>query len=116
MVFRLAPADRQREMAPVDRILSAARHLRDAKALTPDTDPEDHYHSIVQWAIWSDQEKFDERAFATAFTAYTRKNVVAGGHRWSREVEQAVRDIVPGRWRDISKVLNEARKPPPERP
>jgi hypothetical protein len=114
-VFRLAPVERQRELQSVNRLLRAAHRLREAKALNPDTDPEDHYHSIVQWAIWAHAERFDERAFASAFTAYTRKNVSAAGHRWSREVEDAVREIVPNRWRDISRVLNEAQQHAPAR-
>jgi hypothetical protein len=112
MVYRLAPADAQAKNAPLSRVLRAAKRLRDGKALNPDTDPDDYFHSVVQWAIWTEQEKFDQRAFAAAFTAYTRKNIVSGGERWTRDLEDAVRGIASDRWRDVSRIVDEARKEP----
>jgi hypothetical protein len=114
VVYRVASADAQAKNAPVSRVLQAAQRLRDRKALTPDTDPDEYYHSIVQWAIWTTQEKFDRRAFDAAFVTHARKNVVGAGERWSREIEDAVKEIAPHRWRDVSKVVDEARKDSPK--
>jgi hypothetical protein len=110
MVFRVAPAATQSTSEPLARIVDTALRLRDQKALNPDIDPDDYYHSVVQWAIWTEQEKFDQRAFVAAFTAYTRKNVESGKQRWTRDLEEAVREIATDRWRDVSRIVDEARK------
>jgi hypothetical protein len=115
-VFRVASGATQSAAEPIARVVDTAVRLRDQKALHPDTDPDDYYHSVVQWAIWTEQEKFDQRAFAAAFAAYTRKNVVAGGQKWTREIEDAVREIAADRWRDVSRIVDEARKTSLARP
>jgi hypothetical protein len=114
MVYRIASASAQAQNAPVSRVLQAAQRLRDRKALTPDTDPDEYYHSVVQWAIWTTQEKFDRRAFDAAFITHARKNVVGAGEKWTREIEDAVKEIAPHRWRDVSKIVDEARKDSPK--
>jgi hypothetical protein len=40
----------------------------------------------------------------------TKKNVVDLKKPWSKALEQAVRSAIPNRWRDITMVLDEARK------
>lgn len=108
-VFRLAVPGVRARYAPLERVVESARRLRVQKALSPDTDPDDYYHSIVQWAIWADQERFDEKAFAAAFAAYTKKNVIAAGAKWTRDMDAAVAEIVPNRWRDISRIVQNGR-------
>jgi hypothetical protein len=108
MVFRMARPGAKARYGPTARVLASARRLRDQKALTPDVDPDDYQHSIVQWAIWAQQERFDEKAFAVAFAAYTKKNVLAAGAKWTREMDAAVAEIVPNRWRDISRIVEAA--------
>jgi hypothetical protein len=110
-VFRLAAPGPRARFARVAAVVDAARRLRDEKALTPDIDPDDYQHSIVQWAIWAQQERFDEKAFTAAFAAYTKKNVVASGAKWSREMDAAVAEIAPNRWRDISRIVQAAGAP-----
>jgi len=34
--------------------------------------------------------------------------VVAGGRQWTKEFEAAARGIIPNRWQDVTRVLEEA--------
>ncbi len=61
--------------------------------------------------FWTREQGFDEAAFSRAFVDHSRKNIVAGGHRWTRELQQAVEAIAPGRWRDVQAVLAQAQAP-----
>jgi hypothetical protein len=90
------------------RVLDAAARLRDAGRLVPDGDPESYFHSIRQWSIWTLTESLDEARFGEAFVAQARKNFEAADQAWSGEIEQAVRQLVPGRWRDVLQVLETA--------
>jgi hypothetical protein len=108
MVFRLAPAEAQARNAPASRAMRAARGLNDRKAFKPDTDPEEYFHSIVQWSIWTLEQKLDERSFSRGFVDHVRKRVIAGGQRWTSEIEKAVVALVPARWQAIQLVLREA--------
>lgn len=90
------------------RVIDAATRLREAGRLMPDSDPESYFHSIRQWAIWTLTESLDETRFAEEFVAHARKNFEASDQTWSGEIEQAVRQLVPGRWRDVLKVLEAA--------
>jgi hypothetical protein len=87
------------------RVLDAAARLRDAGRLVPDSDPESYFHSIRQWSIWTLTESLDEARFAESFVAHTRKNFEASDQAWSEAIEQAVRELAPGRWADIQRVL-----------
>jgi hypothetical protein len=109
MVFRLAPAEAQARNAPASRAMRAAKGLNDRKAFKPDTDPEEYFHSIVQWSIWTLEQKLDERGFTRGFVDLVRKRVVAGGQRWTSEIEKAVVALAPARWLAIQDVLREAR-------
>jgi hypothetical protein len=105
MVFRIAPAEAQRAFAPVQRVLAAARHLRDAGALSPDSDPVAYFHSIRQWAVWTREQGFDEGKYAHAFVEHTRKNLESAGGKWKGEMKKVLLRVVPGRWRDIQRIL-----------
>jgi hypothetical protein len=109
-VYRVAGIDKQRQAGPVPFILEASRRLREANGLHPDSDPREYFHSIRQWAIWTTEQRFDEQSFAAALLEHTKKNVIAAGRQWTKPIETAARGIVPGRWRDVGLVLQEARR------
>jgi hypothetical protein len=108
-IFRLAPRAAQDQFGPVRRVLQAAARVRDRGELNPDGDPNLYFHSVRQWAIWTVEQRFNERTFADALLEYTKKNVTAAGRRWTKEIETAARSIIPNRWRDVQRVLAEAR-------
>jgi hypothetical protein len=107
-VFRVAPAEKQARYAPMRRALDAARRLRDAGGLHPDSDPEGYYHSIRQWAVWTVEKGFDRDGFLGAFVERTEENFRDAGQPWSEEVAAAVRSFGEGRWSDIQAILEEA--------
>jgi hypothetical protein len=117
MMFQLARAATEEGLAPILRIFEATKALRDAGKLRPPAgDPSDaaeYFHAVRQWAIWTHEQGFDEAAFSRAFVDHARKNIVAGGDRWSRELQQALEAITPGRWKDVQAVLRQAQAPRP---
>jgi hypothetical protein len=104
-LFRIAGKELQERFEPARQVLDVVNDLKRAGLLNPDSDPEDYYHSIVQWSLWSMQERFDQAGFASAFVEHTRKNLTESGTQWTPEVGKLVRDLVPNRWSDIRKVL-----------
>jgi hypothetical protein len=111
-VFRVAPAEKQARYAPMRRALDAARRLRDAGQLHPDSDPEGYYHSIRQWAVWTVEKGFDQDGFLGAFVERTEENFRDAGQPWSAEVAAAVRSYGEGRWTDIRAILDAAEATP----
>lgn len=107
-LFRIAPPEVQKKFASMRSILDASRKLREAGVLTPDSDPKTYFHAIRQWAIWTKAQKFTLDSFGKAFVEHTKKNVQTAGRPWTQQLEQALLGVVPGRWRDITRVLAEA--------
>lgn len=107
-IFRVAAPELQQQFAPMRYIADASRVLRDGGGLSPDSNPDAYFHSIRQWAIWTRQEAFDGDGFATAFVERTKKNLEALKQPWTEVLDRTVRAAVPGRWGDISRVLQEA--------
>ncbi len=121
-VFQVAGSELQKQFEPARRILGASRALFEAGQLSPDSDPLDYFHSIRQWAIWSEEQGFEEAAFAEAFVNHTKDNVAANNLEWTNEIEESVRQLTSNRFGDVQKVLTEAGltarqagMPPPER-
>lgn len=108
VVYRIASADAQRRAAAARDILAASQHLRVNGGIHPDSDPDDYFHSIRQWALWTHREGFDQAGFVKAFGDHTRKNFAAARRPWTAAVEQGLRQVLPGRWQDIQAILREA--------
>ncbi len=109
-LFRIASQARQRTAGTLRGILDASARLQAAAALHPDGNPESYFHAVRQWAIWVDERKLGRGQFETEFLKHAQKNFAAAGQPWNREVEQAVRAVLPNRWQDISAVLQEAER------
>ena len=109
-LFMLASAGKQGRFAPVRAILRAGEDLADAGQLHPEpgSDPQQYYHSIRQWAIWTHERSYDEAAFTEAFVAHTRNNIDAAGFEWTAEVEAQVRGWAPNRFQDLTNLLTAA--------
>jgi hypothetical protein len=111
-IFRIAPAPMQQRFASARRLLRAAKRVRDMGRLTPDTrDAAAYFHSIAQWAIWTEREGFRFDSFEKAFVAHTRKNVEAAGQSWSKRAEEVVANAAKHRWTDITEILRVAAPP-----
>jgi hypothetical protein len=106
-IFRLAPQAVQNAHAAFARLMHASRQVRDQ--LRPDSDPDEYFHAIRQWAVWSVEEEIaDEAAFTRAVIEQSKKNLAATGGRWAREIEDAIRGLTPHRWHDVRQVLTAA--------
>jgi hypothetical protein len=111
-VYRLAPSAAHGRFRTISRVMSASERLRLAGRLVPDTDPDDYFHSIRQWAVWVDVQGIrTETEFGRALIADARKSIAAAGERWTREIEDGVRAATSNRWQDVSQILALARRP-----
>jgi hypothetical protein len=106
--YRVAPAAVQKKYAPVRNVLKAARKIAQDGLLHPDSDPKSYLQFVKQYAVWTKIENWTPEKFADAFLDRTKKNFAALKRNWTKEVEQAVRSVIPGRWRDIQAVLQQA--------
>jgi hypothetical protein len=113
-IYRIADRAIQRSGTPVSAILDAGRLLQDLGGLHPDTDPEDYFHSIRQWAIWVDVEGLDREAFEREFVEHVRRTFEAADHEWTPDVERRLKEFIPNRWSDVTAVLEVAGRPQPD--
>lgn len=102
-LYRIAPPAVQAEFGPMKTLIQASSSVSDQ--LNPDSEPAAYEHSILQWAVWTNERNLDQAGFESAFVDHTRKNVEAGGQEWLPEWEQQVRDLSLNRWEDINVVL-----------
>lgn len=107
-VLRFAGPEVQKRFAPMKAIMSAANRLTANGALKPDSNPASYADSIKQWALWTVEQKFNDRKFGEAFLGHTKKNVEGAGQKWTRQIEDVVRQRIPNRWQDIVQVLTTA--------
>ena len=108
-VFRLADRRLADKHSRLRHIVAATRRMQHYGLLPPDGgDARAYFHSIRQWAIWTQEQLFDERRFADAFVQHTRKNAEQAGRQWTDAFDKAARSLVPGRWRAVQFALNEA--------
>ena len=108
MQYRIAPQAIQQTYAPAKPVLRAGRELAAAGKLHPDSDPKAYVDSIRQYALWTRLEGWDQKRFGDMFVERTKKNAEALHVKWTPQMENALRGAVPGRWNDISQVLQRA--------
>jgi hypothetical protein len=114
-IFKLASPELQQRFAPMRNIMDASRRVQQLGQLRPDSEPNGYFHSIRQWAMWTVEQKFNDRSFADAFVEHTRKAVVAAKRPWNGEADKVVRSAAPNRWADIQKILSAASQLAPAR-
>jgi hypothetical protein len=113
-MFHVVDAATQRKYSAARDILHASRQLQASNQLQPDSEPQDYYHAIRQWAIWVEEQHFTTRAqYAQAFVERTKKNVVAVKQQWTKEMEDTLNQLAPHRWDEIVMILRVAGHPVP---
>ena len=110
MVFSIAPADVQQQYAPAHDVFRAAWALNKRGLIKPTGNPAAYYHSIRQWAWWTQEQRFTQETFTSAMLEYTKKNLANAKQPWTKEAEAYVRATAPKRWADIISVLRLAEK------
>ncbi|MGD0404766.1 MAG: hypothetical protein ABSB66_16400 [Candidatus Acidiferrales bacterium] len=107
-LFRVASPEIQEQYKPVRAVIRAGRELSEAGKFHPDSDPKAYADSIRQYALWTKLEGWDQQKFADNFVERTKKNAEALHMKWTQQMESALRNVVPGRWKDITQVLQRA--------
>jgi hypothetical protein len=110
MLYRIAPQPTQDRYKPILSVLHAGRMLAASGKLHPDSDPAEYADAIRQYALWSRLENWGEQEFTNEFLEHTKKNAQSMQVKWTKQMEQAILSLAPGRWRDISMVLDSAQK------
>jgi hypothetical protein len=108
MSYRVAGPALQSKYESLGHILAAGRTLAENGALHPDSDPKAYADAIRQYALWVQLEHWSEQQFTDAFVLRTKENADALHVKWTQQMEDALRAAAPGRWRDISAVIDEA--------
>jgi hypothetical protein len=108
MLYRIAGPDKQRVNEPVRYILAGVDYLKARNQLHPDIELPEYLDAIRQYAIWSKQEKWDQKLFTENWIERTRKNAQNLKVKWTKDMEKTLREAAPGRWRDISQSLEVA--------
>ena len=111
-LYRLAPPAVQAKYPGVSSVLRAGREMAARGALHPDSDAKEYADSIQQYSVWAKLENWDQQKFTEMFLEHTKKNAQAMNVTWTQQMDQAVRTLAPGRWQDVSQVLETARKYP----
>jgi hypothetical protein len=104
-LFTPAGATIQEQFEPQRQILASSQELWESGLLHPQGDPDEYYHSVTQWAIYSYENGYNEDSFGDAFVQHTRENFEAAGEVWSTEAEAQAYTLVAGRWDDIDTIL-----------
>jgi hypothetical protein len=106
-VFRIANQATQARFGSTRPLVKAAQDLMDAGKLVGGKG-DAYLHAARQWAVWSLQENFDEGSFGRAFIEHSKRNLAAARRPWTREIEGAIHQLLPGRWRDVKQILDSA--------
>ena len=108
-VFRVADRRLRDKFSRFGHIMAATRRMQRYGLLPPEGgDARAYFHSIRQWAVWTQEQAFDERRFGDAFVQHTRKNAEQAGRQWTDAFETAARSLVPWRWKAVQFALQEA--------
>jgi hypothetical protein len=110
-IFKIASPELQRRFEPMRKIMDASRRVQ--QQLRPDSNPEGYFNSIRQWAMWSVEQKLNEKTFGNAFLEHTKKLVTGQKQPWSKDAEETIKKVTPNRWSDIQRVLAAAGVPVP---
>jgi hypothetical protein len=107
-LYRLADDSTQQKFRPMRFISRAGDQMQEKKAFHPDSDPKAYTDAILQYALWSKLEGWSQGQFTQHFVERTKQNADALHVKWTSEMENALRAAAPGRWKDISEMLQEA--------
>ena len=106
-LYRLADDTTQQKFEPMRFISRAGDQMQEKKLFHPDSDPKAYTDAILQYALWSKLEGWNQEQFTQHFVDRTKENADALHVKWSKEMEGALRAAAPGRWKDISEMIQE---------
>lgn len=106
--YRIAGDAAQEKFRPIRFISRAGQQMETKKAFHPDSNPKAYSEAILQYALWSKLEGWSQEQFTQHFVERTKQNADALHVKWTSDMENALRAAAPGRWKDISEMLQEA--------
>jgi len=109
MLYKIAEPALQQKFRPEAKVLQAGYELGADGELNPDSDPKAYIDAIRQYAVWAEQEGWDEQQFTEHWIERTKKNAQAMNIAWNKQMDDALRAAAPNRWRDITKVREKAK-------
>jgi len=118
-LYRIADPSEQASNEPLRYVLAAVDWLNAEGKLHPDIEVPQYLDAIRQYAVWSKQENWDQKAFTENWIERTKTNAKNLNVKWNKQMEKALNQAAPGRWSDISQALDlasqaeRARKRPP---
>jgi hypothetical protein len=107
-LYRIAGDAAQQKFRPMRFVSRAGQQMEQKKVFHPDSDPKAYSEAILQYALWSKLEGWSQEQFTQHFVERTKENADALHVKWTKEMENALRAAAPGRWKDISEMLQEA--------
>jgi hypothetical protein len=108
--YRVADQALQDQYTPLRAVVQAGHTAVTLGRLHPDSDVRQYAQSILQFAIWTTLEHWDEQHFTEMFVDQTKKNAQALHIKWTKDMDAALQKLAPGRWRDISQVIALAKR------
>nr|HEV7954079.1 hypothetical protein [Candidatus Acidoferrales bacterium] len=108
--YRIAGDAAQQKFRPIRFVARAGQQMEQKKAFHPDSNPKAYSEAILQYALWSKLEGWSEAQFTQHFVERTKENADALHVKWTSDMEKALRGAAPGRWKDISEMLQEAQE------
>jgi hypothetical protein len=106
--YRIAGDAAQQKFRPMRFVSRAGQQMEQKKAFHPDSNPKAYSEAILQYALWSKLEGWSQEQFTQHFVERTKENADALHVKWTGDMEKALRAAAPGRWKDISEMLQEA--------
>ncbi|HTT20771.1 MAG TPA: hypothetical protein VMG82_17685 [Candidatus Sulfotelmatobacter sp.] len=107
-LYQIAGPEKQEGYAHIRYILAAVETLKAQGKLHPDTDAGEYLDAIRQYSVWSKEENWNQQQFTENWIERTRKNAAFMKVKWTNQMEKTLRQAAPGRWSDITQVLQMA--------
>jgi hypothetical protein len=107
-LYRIADQATQQKFSSLRFLDRAAAQMSQNNQFHPDTKPEAYKNTIFQYAAWSTLEGWGQEEFTQHLVERTKENAQDLHVAWTQDMENTLRAAAPGRWGDISLMMNQA--------
>lgn len=107
-LYRVADQATQEKFSSLRFLDRAAAQMSQNNQFHPDNNPEAYKNTIFQYAAWSTLEGWGQEEFTQHWVERTKENAGDLHVPWTKQMEDTLRNAAPGRWGDISEMMNQA--------
>jgi len=107
-LYRIADQATQEKFSSLRFLDRAAAQMSQNNQFHPDNNPEAYKNTIFQYAAWSTLEGWGQEEFTQHWVERTKENAKDLHVPWTKQMEDTLRNAAPGRWGDISAMMNQA--------